>query len=206
MLYSITGKLIEKTTDAAVLCAGGVAYELAIPSTAAGTLPPLGQEATLYTYLSVNMNAKDDVLELFGFTDLTQRRCFKLLISVSGIGPKAALGILSYLTPDSILLAIAAGDHKAFTKCPGVGPKLAQRLILELKDKAGKAAGFSGSVDAAALSAAAVPDGAGQQAVMALVNLGYSQSQASAAVAAQDQSLPAGELIRGALKSMASGR
>lgn len=203
MIYSITGKLIDKTADSAVISANGVAFEAAIPSAAAGTLPAVGEEATLYTYLSVNMNAKDDVIELFGFSDLMQRRCFKMLISVSGIGPKAALGILSYLTPDSILLAIAAGDHKAFTKCPGVGPKTAQRLILELKDKAGKLAGFNGTVSAAAVGAVSVPDGSGQQAVMALVNLGYSQSQAAAAVAAQDQSLPVGELIRNALKSMA---
>lgn len=199
MIHAIKGIIEEKTPDEIIMETGGVSYTVSVPATTSAAMPAVGQTAKLYTYL----NVKEDALELYGFADTSAQRCFKMLISVSGIGPKVALGILSYLSPDSVMLSISAGDHKAFSKCPGIGPKLAQRLVLELKDKAGKLSGVSFN---AASFATVVPEGNAQQAVQALIALGYTQQEASAAVASQDQSLPVQEMIRLALKSMAAGR
>ena len=124
-----------------------------------------------------------------------------MLTSVSGVGPKAGLSILSILTPEKVALAASSGDHKAFTAANGVGPKLAQRIALELKDKVGKGlaagTGFAGNV-----SAAPAPQSAPAQAVAALVSLGYSASEAAAAVARVDDSLPVQDIIKIALRGL----
>lgn len=200
MIYSIKGIIEEKTPDEIIIEAGGISYSVSVPATTSAAMPAVGETAKLYTFL----NVKEDALELYGFADTSAQRCFKMLIGVSGIGPKVALGILSYLSPDSVILAISAGDHKAFSKCPGIGPKLAQRLVLELKDKAGKLT--SKSISAESLSLPVMPEGNARQAVQALIALGYTQQEASSAVARQEQSLPVQEIIRLALKSMAAGR
>ena len=171
-----------------------------IPSSASGALPPVGGEATLYTVLSVSEND----ISLYGFASEEQQACFKMLTGVSGVGPKAGLAILSVLTPDRIALAISSGDHKAFTAANGVGPKLAQRITLELKDKVGK--GLAGSAELGQVSAAAQSAGGVAQAIGALVSLGYSQSEAAQAVARLDASLPVEELIRLALRGIAQGK
>ena len=132
---------------------------------------------------------------------------FLMLTSVSGVGPKAGLAILGAMAPRQIVLAVSAGDHKAFTVAPGVGPKLGQRLVLELRDKVEK--GFSGEgislADVAAVSAPSVA-GAAQQALAALVSLGYTQSEAAQAVAGIDSTMPVEEIVRMALRTIGGKR
>lgn len=201
MIYSLTGTLQEKNVDSVVLDVQGVGFYVAMPSTAVGALPAPGARCTVYTHL----NVKEDALDLYGFADKASRSLFRMLLGVSGVGPKVALALLGYLNPQQILLAIAAGDHKAFTKCPGIGPKLAQRMVLELKDRVGK----SGEevADLGALPVVAAPENsAAQKAVQALVGLGYSQSEAAAAVARQPQDAVLEELIRLSLKTLAGKR
>ena len=200
MIYCLSGKILKKNPDSAVISCGGVGYWVQIPSSASGALPPVGGEATLYTVLSVSEND----ISLYGFASEEQQACFKMLTGVSGVGPKAGLAILSVLTPDRIALAISSGDHKAFTAANGVGPKLAQRITLELKDSVGK--GLAGSAELGQVSAAALSAGGVAQAIGALVSLGYSQSEAAQAVARLDASLPVEELIRLALRGIAQGK
>ena len=151
MIYCLTGKILKKTLDTVVISCAGVGYAAQVPTTTAEALPAAGHEATLYTVLSVSEN---DVA-LYGFASEDQRACFKLLTSVSGVGPKAGLAILSILTPEKVALAASSGDHKAFTAASGVGPKLAQRIALELKDKVGK--GLAAGTGFAAAGTAAPP-------------------------------------------------
>ncbi len=134
MIYSLTGKIIKKTLNAVVVSCGGVGYYVQCPTSVAGALPGVGREATLYTVMSVTEND----ISLYGFATEEQQSCFELLTAVSGVGPKVGLAILSVMEPDRVALAISAGDHKAFKAASGVGPKLAQRIVLELKDKVAK--------------------------------------------------------------------
>ena len=131
MIYSLTGKIIKKTLNAVVICCGGVGYYAQCPASVAGALPGVGNEATIYTV----MNVTENDVSLYGFASEEQQACFELLTSVSGVGAKVGLAILSVMEPDRVALAISAGDHKAFKAASGVGPKLAQRIVLELKDK-----------------------------------------------------------------------
>lgn len=197
MIYCLTGKILKKTLDTVVISCGGVGYAAQVPVTTAEALPAPGQEGTLYTVLSVSEN---DV-SLYGFATEDQRACFRMLTSVSGVGPKAGLSILSILTPEKVALAASSGDHKAFTAANGVGPKLAQRIALELKDKVGKGlaagTGFTG-----AGAVAPPPASAPSQAVAALVSLGYSAAEAAAAVARVDDSLPVQDIIKIALRGL----
>ncbi|HJC01673.1 MAG TPA: Holliday junction branch migration protein RuvA [Candidatus Gemmiger stercoripullorum] len=197
MIYCLTGKILKKTLDTVVISCAGVGYAAQVPTTTAEALPAAGHEATLYTVLSVSEN---DVA-LYGFASEDQRACFKLLTSVSGVGPKAGLAILSILTPEKVALAASSGDHKAFTAASGVGPKLAQRIALELKDKVGKGLA-AGTGFAAAGTAAPPPASASAQAVAALVSLGYTASEASMAVARVDDTLPVQDIIKIALRGL----
>ena len=196
MIYCLTGKIVKKSMNAVVLSCGGVGYYAQCPASVAGALPGVGKEATIYTVMSVTEN---DV-SLYGFASEEQQACFELLTSVSGVGAKVGLAILSVMEPDRVALAISAGDHKAFKAASGVGPKLAQRITLELKDKVGKGlaagTGFSGNV------AAPAPSSAPAQAAAALVSLGYAPSDAAAAVARVDETLSVQEIITIALRSL----
>lgn len=199
MIYSLRGTLVEKTVSEVVVECGGVGYLAGIPATAAGALPAVGEQATLYTYLNISEN---DV-SLFGFADLAARSMFIMLKGVSGVGPRVALAILSALPPDRIAIAISAGDFKALTAANGVGPKLAQRLVLELKDKVANLGDAGGlSLEDVSAAASAGPAGGAGQAVAALLSLGYTQGEAAAAVSKVDPALPVQEIIRLALKSM----
>lgn len=197
MIYCLNGKVLKKTLDTVVISCAGVGYLAQVPLSTAEALPAPGKEATLYTVMSVSEN---DV-SLYGFAAEDQRACFKMLTGVSGVGPKAALAILSVMSPEKVALAASSGDHKAFTAANGVGPKLAQRIALELKDKVGKGlaagTGFAGNV-----SAAPAPQSAPAQAVAALVSLGYSTSDAAAAVARVDDTLPVQDIIKIALRGL----
>ena len=166
-------------------------------------LPGVGQETTLYTVMSVTEN---DV-SLYGFATEEQQACFEMLTAVSGVGPKVGLAILSVMEPQRVALAISAGDHKAFKAASGVGPKLAQRIVLELKDKVAK--GFVDGIsleDVAGTAADTPATQSSAQAIAALVSLGYSQSEAALAIAKIDATLPVEEIIKLALRSMAGRR
>lgn len=197
MIYCLNGKVLKKTLDTVVISCAGVGYLAQVPLSTAEAMPAPGKEATLYTVMAVSEN---DVA-LYGFATEDQRACFKMLTGVSGVGPKAALSILSVMSPEKVALAASSGDHKAFTAANGVGPKLAQRIALELKDKVGKGlaagTGFAGNV-----SAAPAPQSAPAQAVAALVSLGYNTSDAAAAVARVDDTLPVQDIIKIALRGL----
>lgn len=196
MIYCLTGKILKKNLDSVVISCAGVGYYVQIPATTGEALPAPGQEGTVYTL----MNVTENDVSLYGFANEEQRDCFKMLTSVSGVGPKAGLSILSIMSPEKVALAASSGDHKAFTKASGVGPKLAQRITLELKDKVGKGlgagTGFASGADVPA------PAGAPAQAVAALVSLGYNTSDAAQAVARIDEDLPVQEIIKIALRSL----
>lgn len=203
MIYCLTGKILKKTMSAVVLSCGGVGYYAQCPASVAGALPGVGKDATLYTVMSVTEN---DV-SLYGFATEEQQACFEMLTGVSGVGPKVGLAILGVMEPQRVALAISAGDHKAFKAASGVGPKLAQRIVLELKDKVAK--GFVEGISLEDVAGASTETPATQssaQAIAALVSLGYSQSEAALAIANIDATLPVEEIIKLALRSMAGRR
>ena len=199
MIYSVRGKIIHKGTDVAVIECGGVGYACRTTLATLSQIGKTGEEAMLLTYLHV----REDCVELFGFSTEQELNCFKMLLSVSGVGPKAGLAILSDTNPERFALTVATGDYKAFTKTKGVGPKLAQRVVLELKDKIAKEQlTVSGNADIN--YEAAVSGSNTSEAISALVVLGYSQTEAASVVAKLDPTLSVEELIRQSLKKMAA--
>ncbi len=197
MLYSVRGKLIHTTTSSAVVECGGVGFHC---QTTINTLKTLriGSEVTLFTYL----NVREDAMELFGFATKTELDTFKTLISVSGVGPKAGLAVLSELSPEQVAMAIATDDVKTITRAQGVGKKIAQRIVLELKDKLAKAAaGDSGFANISA-GAANASTGNISKAIEALGVLGYAPSDVSPVLATLDSALPVEQLIAQTLKQM----
>ena len=194
MIYNVHGKLIAKEPTMAVVECGGVGYACRTTLYTLGQLGSIGDTVFLYTAMSV----REDAVELFGFSTQQELQCFQLLTSVSGVGPKAALSILSDLSPDQFLLTVASGDSKALTRAKGIGAKSAQRIVMELKDKiAGGAAG---------LAAASQSAGSVGEAIEALVTLGYTQSEVAPIVAKLDPSLSASELIRLTLQEFGKQR
>ena len=197
MIYSVNGTVDLIEPNLAVIDCGGVGYAC---RTTANTLSQLkiGEKAKLLTYLSV----REDAVELFGFYDAAELNCFRMLISVSGVGPKAALSILSGMTPQAFALCVASGYGKTLTNAPGIGRKTAERIVLELKDKVSKqdvAAGVKGS----AVPIVAAPSNTYAEAVSALMVLGYSNGEATSALSGLDPSAPSDELIRAGLKKLA---
>lgn len=197
MFYSLKGTLIHTAPSVAVVECGGVGYKCLTTMNTQRSLPRLGETVTLYTHL----NVREDAVDLFGFSSQAELSCFKMLTSVSGVGAKVGLAILSTLAPEQVAMAIASSDSKTLSRAPGVGNKLAQRVILELKDKLKK-------MDVGAelpVTAAGVINAAGNaaEAVSALSVLGYTPSDAAAVVAKFDSALPVEELIRLSLKAMA---
>ena len=157
-----------------------------------------GEKVTLFTYL----NVKEDALDLYGFYTQQELECYKILISVSGVGAKMALAVLSEMTPEQLALSIAAGDTKAITRANGVGNKIAQRIVLELKDKLAKGLDLqSVGTDIAAASTVSA-SGNASEAVSALTMLGYSQSEAAVAVGKLSQDLSVEDMIKQALKQL----
>lgn len=185
-------------TQSVALETVGVAFKCSTTLTTLKKIGEKGSVATLYTYL----NVREDALDLFGFYTEQEMECFKLLISVSGVGPKAALSILSELSPEKLALSLATGDSKAITKAQGVGPKLAQRIVLELKDKLAKGLEMPAATPEIEAAGLAASDGNAAEAVSALTMLGYSQSEAAMAVSKLDGTLPVEDLIRQALKTL----
>lgn len=199
MFYYVDGTVACLEANLAVIDCGGVGYACATTNQTLSHLQQ-GSRARLYTYL----NVKEDAMDLFGFYSQSELHSFKMLIGVSGVGPKAALAILSASTPDQVALAIVTGDEKALTAAPGIGKKIAQRIILELKDKMAKESSggldFSGRKGAPAASAFASK---ATEAAQALAVLGYSSQEISVALKGVDvENLPLEEIIRQSLKKM----
>lgn len=198
MIYSLKGKLVHTEAELAVVECGGVGYAC---RTTFNTLQKLAGETEimLYTYLSV----REDAVELYGFADREELKCFKLLISISGVGPKAALSILSGMTTQQFALCVATGDAKALTKVKGIGAKTAQRIILELKDKlAGETISVRGGTAAAGVQASAEGSNIAE-AVTALEVLGYTEGEAMSVLSKLDPALPVEELIKRSLIGLA---
>ena len=201
MIYSLTGRLIHKQNSVAVIECAGVGYSC---QTTNQTLSRLsGDTVTLFTYMHITENS----LDLFGFASRDELEVFKMLISVSGVGPKAALAVLNEYAPDILILFIASGDAKMITKAQGVGPKLAQRIVLELKDKASKMlpSGVIAAPDDvfAASSERSVGSDSFSEAIGALVSLGYNRSEAAEALSGVDSRLSSDDMIREALRKLA---
>jgi Holliday junction DNA helicase RuvA len=150
------------------------------------------------------MHIRQDALDLFGFADMAELNCFKMLIGVTGVGPKAALAILSAMTPERFALCVASGDHKSIMAAQGVGAKLAQRIILELRDKVSKEAVGKGFSAAAVSVAAGGLNGNAGEAISALTVLGYSQADAASAIAKLDPEASVEDMIKAGLKALAS--
>ncbi len=200
MIATLNGKLIVKELNYVVVECGGVGLKCFVTQHTHANIGSIGDNVFLYTYLVV----KEDALDLFGFSDNSELEVFKLITSVSGVGSKIGLAILSEFTPDKIMLYIASGDAKSLTAASGVGIKLAQRILLELKDKVGSVSIGDMSFDVKAVGNASA-NTSSKEAIEALVSLGYSQSEASLAVGRLDSSLDTNELIKQALKSLARG-
>ncbi|MDD6275801.1 MAG: Holliday junction branch migration protein RuvA [Clostridia bacterium] len=197
MIYSLTGEIIAVDANGFAIQCGGIAFFCFSTMNTMKKIGAKGTNATVYTYL----NVREDAMELYGFESQNELEAFRQLITVSGVGPKAALAILSVLTPDKLALSIASGDSKTITKAQGVGAKIAQRIVLELKNKFVANLTAEQSVEAEAAAIAANSEG-GNEAVEGLIQLGYSRSEAAAAIGKLDSSLPVEELIRQALKSL----
>ena len=197
MIHSLRGKLIYTDTSTAVVECGGVGLKCNTSLNTLRRLAPVGNDVFLLTY----MNVREDAIDLFGFYDQSELEMFKLITSVSGVGPKLALSILSEFEPDKLTLFIASGDSKSITRASGVGAKLAQRIVLELKDKIG-ATSFAGSEEVAAVASSA-KNASVNEAVEALVSLGYSHSEAALALSKLDAALPVETLIKEGLKALA---
>lgn len=198
MIYNIKGELTYTDPQFVVVENSGIGFKCFTSLTTVKNLGKIGSTVNLYTYLSV----KEDALDLFGFSTLEELNSFKLLITVSGVGPKAAVSVLSELSPEKLALAIASSDVKSITKANGVGRKTAERIVLELKDKTGSLSQTDFSSAASAVSVA--EDSAAGEAVAALVALGFSQSDAAVTVGQMDQSLSADEMIRLGLRQLSS--
>ena len=198
MLYNIRGKLTVSDVNFIVVECGGVGFKCFTTLNTVKNIGRTGDEVNVFTYLSV----REDAMDLYGFATLDELNAFKLLISVWGIGPKAAAAILSELAPDRLAVCIASGDAKAITRAQGVGKKTAERVVLELKDKMGSIA--VGDASDVVSSVASVGESSNSaEAVEALVALGYSQSDAAVVVGSMDKSLSVDEMIRNGLKQLA---
>ena len=199
MFYYLEGTVAELLPYLAVIDCGGVGYAC---KTTNNTLAGLkkGQRGKLYTYLHVG----EDIFDLYGFGTQRELSSFKMLIGVSGVGPKAALAILSSGTPEHLAVAVATGDEKALMAAPGVGKKIAQRIILELKDKLAKdAAGELNLSGGRGTAPALLFAGKADEAIQALTVLGYSGQEAAGALRGVDvENLPLEEIIRQCLKKM----
>ncbi len=173
MFYYIKGALALKDAACAVIEAGGVGYRMTVSQTTYNALPAIGASAKLFTYLSV----REDGIELFGFSTLEELNAFKLLIGVSGVGPKVAISVLSMFTPERFAFAVASEDVKSLAKSNGVGSKTAARIVLELKDKLSVLGTAVGDPDIAEAVASSSESGELADAIEALTAIGYTRSE-----------------------------
>ena len=199
MIYSLDGILTETDREMAVISCAGVGYGFRASLHTLSKLPKIGEKAFVYIHTAV----REDAIELFGFAEREERECFRILTGVSGVGPKVAISILSDLTPSQVALCIATGDAKTLTRCPGVGKKTAERIVLECRDKITKS---NLKQESAAAADVILPKNASNidEAVSALVVLGYPHPLAAKALAKEDASLPVEELIKKGLRLLAA--
>ena len=199
MFYYVNGTVAHIAPYLAVIDCGGVGFACRTTNVTLGALT-VGKPGKLYTYL----NVREDAMELYGFATEEELKCFEMLLGVSGVGPKAALSILSSAPPERLAMSIITGDEKALTAAPGIGKKIAQRIILELKDKLSK--GQLGGVSGEAYGGTGItliPENKVSEASAALAVLGYSQSEIGLALKGIDiDSLPLEQIIKQALKKM----
>ena len=198
MIYNLRGKLTACDINFIVVECGGVGFKCFTSLNTAKQLGEIGKEINVFTHLAV----REDAMDLYAFATTAELDAFKLLITVSGIGPKAAVAILSELTPDRLALSIASGDAKSITAAQGVGKKTAERVVLELKDKIGSIATEAASATVSNLQKN-IENSASAEAIEALVSLGYSQSDAAVVVGSLDSSMSVDEMIRHGLKELA---
>lgn len=204
MIQFIHGILSEISDGYIVVEASGVGYGIFVPATVLSELPSAGEEIRVYTHFSV----REDGQTLYGFMSREDREMFRQLLSVNGVGPKGALGILSVLRPDDLRMAIISADAKGISRAPGIGQKTAQRIILDLKDKIDAEAVLQhgGGVRMGDIAAEAAESGSGPQAeaVEALITLGYSRAEAGRAVrkVTDSEAVTTEEILKRALKSL----
>ena len=200
MYYYVEGVVAYTLQSAIVVDCGGVGYRLAVSGNTL-TQAKVGTKMRLFTHLHV----REDAMELYGFVDIKEKNCFLMLIDISGVGPKAAMAILSVTTPDRFAMGIINNDEKMLTRAQGVGKKLAQRIILELKDKLAKSMGdeLEALAEVVGEAAPAAMSGNKESAVSALIVLGYSRPEATKAVMAVEdaEGKTTEELVRLALKN-----
>lgn len=199
MFYYVDGTVTVLKQGLAVIDCGGVGYACHVSQNTISKLK-IGTRARLLTYL----NVREDIFELYGFIDEEEQSCFEMMIGVSGVGPKAALSILSVAPPDRLALSIITGDEKMLMQAPGIGKKIAQRIVLELRDKMSKEQLETASASSP-VAAAAVSGGVNhtQEAVAALMVLGYTQAEALHAMEGLDAAgMDAEEIIRQCLKKL----
>ena len=196
MIYSLKGTLVHTEQNLAVVECGGVGYGC---RTTLNTLKDLklNTEVKLYTYMSV----REDAVELFGFSTVSELNTYKLLINVNGVGPKAGISILSILSPEQVAVAVSSGDFKTITQANGIGPKMAQRIVLELKDKF-KSIEFEGNAETSDGIAVKTPTGNIPAAVQALAVLGFSSAEVTPILTKLDPSLSVEHMIGATLKKL----
>ena len=197
MIYNLNGKLTYVDPTFIVIECGGVGFKCFASTTTITSISTVGTNVNVLTYMSV----KEDSIDLYGFATQEELNAFKLLISVSGIGPKAAMAILSVLPPDRLSVAVSSGDIKAIQSAQGVGKKTAERVVLELKDKMVGIGSARTNTIVEGIQSVAQSDNA-QEAVEVLVSLGFNQSEAASVVGTMDKSLSVDEMIRKGLKSL----
>ena len=201
MFYYVNGTVAHMAPYLAVIDCGGVGYACRTTNNTLARLKK-GEKAKLYTYL----NVREDAMELYGFFSENELNCFQLLIGVSGVGPKAALSILSSSTPENLAMSIITGDEKALTVAPGIGKKIAQRVILELKDKLAKGQIAPGGESYGGTGVTVIPENKSSEAAAALAVLGYSTAEIGAALKGIDlDALSLEDIITHALKKMVKG-
>jgi Holliday junction DNA helicase RuvA len=201
MIYSLSGQIIKKATDYVVIECAGVGYECKCSHQTAADCPRLGENTRLLTYLHITEND----ISLFGFSSEQEKNCFIMLLSVSGVGPKVALSVLSGMTPERFALSVAAEDPAAFKGIKGVGAKTAARIVLDLKDKIKKQTEGLPVISAADLKARA-KGGTMSDAIDALTVLGFTPAEAAAAVSKLDPAASLEDMIKSALKLLSSGK
>ena len=197
MIASLRGKLLYSDETTVIVECSGVGFKCTVTKNTLNNLPKKGEEIFLNTHMAV----REDAMDLYGFYDMEELSAFKLITSVNGVGAKIGIALLSEFKADKLLLYIASGDAKALTAASGVGIKLAQRIVLELKDKVGSLS-FGDNDEIFAVSKVDAVS-ASSEAVEALVSLGYTKGEASLAVSRLDSTLSPEELIKQALKSLA---
>ena len=197
MIYNLSGKLTYVDPTFIVIECGGVGFKCFASTTTITSISTVGTNVNVLTYMSV----KEDSIDLYGFATQEELNAFKLLISVSGIGPKAAMAILSVLPPDRLSVAVSSGDVKAIQSAQGVCKKTAERVVLELKDKMVGIGSAHTNAIVEGIQSVAQSDNA-QEAVEVLVSLGFNQSEAASVVGTMDKSLSVDEMIRKGLKSL----